>query len=407
MSYDETERFLKEWSATVPVPEDPAKGTFISYGELQKSVESYIKLLRDENDNLPLDCRLPENTLIYQAKQTTVFEWWGFPGHNAFPPPLDPVAHESLLQRRLEHWIATQPNAPGNLAYLEISFRNPAAKLVLQSTEPVATLPQVQFRAPPSSRKRKSYRKRDNDLQDSDEDDFPSQAPPSTIQGPQEPEPFKSTQEISRKSRPRISITYDGSMDGDLSREKKDNSSKAVMDALDTGSRRGSASKPSSTVVGAVVHKEPIPPIWPGLKIQGSWDPRTGFPTGAFIFSTDRAFPRIVGQIVVNGVGQVLGKVNERFPLLNFRWKRTEKKNNGRRDLAVWVEIAAAGKSRTDPQTLDERELAVRGLCEFHRRDLAGSDEYLDLFFGRTFNCDGSGDTLPVSTSRDPALPSD
>lgn len=78
MSSDETERFLKQWATTVPLPNGPGEGTLMAYGDLQKSVNSYLQTIRDESVELPLELRLSEEMQIYQARQMAVLEYCKF-----------------------------------------------------------------------------------------------------------------------------------------------------------------------------------------------------------------------------------------------------------------------------------------------------------------------------------------
>ncbi|KAL2067649.1 hypothetical protein VTL71DRAFT_15745 [Oculimacula yallundae] len=337
MSSEETEQFLRDWAATVPLPEGPGEATYVSYDELQETVESYIKCIQEESDELPVELRLSAEMQLYQARQTTVLEFWGSPGHKAFPPAPDLAAYIDNTWRRLRFLrdmqtrVTKDDAALGELPQVSRSLvtategrnlPNLAVSDSLLTSKTPTTPTRVIFRLPTSARKR-SYRKKDRNLPESDED----QDSPQTI------------------------------------------------------SLRDPKADLFKSIVGAVKHKKSIAPIWPGMKIQGRWDPLTGFPAGAFVFSTDRAFRRIIGQFIANSVGQVLGTVNVQFPLLNLRWARTAIKENGRRDLAVWVELSPAGLSRMDTKALVEKEVALRGLREFHQRDLAGADECLDVFF--------------------------
>ena len=57
-------------------------------------------------------------------------------------------------------------------------------------------------------------------------------------------------------------------------------------------------------------------------------------------------------------------------------------KADGRRDLAVWVELGF-GVSRTDPEAVTQKQIMLEGLQEFHHRDLAGSQDYFGTYFER------------------------
>jgi len=75
MSHAETERFLEQCAATTPLPDGPGQGTLIDYDVLCKSVESYLKSIRAEIFELPVELRPSENMQLYQARQTTILEF--------------------------------------------------------------------------------------------------------------------------------------------------------------------------------------------------------------------------------------------------------------------------------------------------------------------------------------------
>ena len=75
MSDAETERFLKQYAATTPLPDGPGQGNLIGYELLCKSVESYLKSIRAGIFELPVELRPSESMQLYQARQTTVLEF--------------------------------------------------------------------------------------------------------------------------------------------------------------------------------------------------------------------------------------------------------------------------------------------------------------------------------------------
>ncbi|KAH9208355.1 hypothetical protein DL95DRAFT_414865 [Leptodontidium sp. 2 PMI_412] len=377
MSSDETERFLKQWATTVPLPNGPGEGTLMAYGDLQKSVNSYLQTIRDESVELPLELRLSKEMQIYQARQMAVLEYWSFPGHSAFPPPPDPAAYEAVAHRRIELLIASQNLRLDESSASTVSVHPPNVLRPPKPTTPSCTPPQVAFRKPPSSVKARSYRKQITSQEDSNED-LPQ--PPKRIPNPRK-SPTPPSTEISslQKSDSHVKKTNVSSLkavpNSDTPRQTIGTTTLASQSA---SSRRQLTGLPS-TVTGATIHRERVPPIWPIMKLEGGWDFLTGFPSGAFVFSSVRAFPRIIGPLD-SGVGQVIGGVNRQFPLLRLRWERAAVKQDGRRDLAVWVEFAI-GVPPTDLKAVSEKDVVTRGLQEFHWKDAAGWNKYLDVYF--------------------------
>ncbi|PVH73147.1 hypothetical protein DL98DRAFT_595321 [Cadophora sp. DSE1049] len=358
MSSMETERFLKQWAATVPLTDGSKEETLIDYEEICASVESYLESIRAENSELPVELRPSEEMQLYQARQITVLEIWGFTAHSPFPPPPEPAAatYQAAALFRINSLTAYQDGQPDNTSLLKQAAQATSPRQVSAPTTPARS--PIPTRAAKKSNKPTFHKVKVRQK---------SPATPSAI----------------TKS-PRNPATCVRRENDRLSKATASSNIQKLPSAISRPgpqipSKKNFSTAPLSTVTGAVIYRHPVPPIWPGIKLQDGWDLLTGFPSGSFVFSTAKAFPRIVG-LNTQGVGEIIGRVNEMFPLLRLRWERTPVKADGRKDLAVWVEFGF-GVSHTDPVALGQKDVVLRGLQEFHCRDLASSHSYFGTYF--------------------------
>ncbi|KAH7378146.1 hypothetical protein BKA64DRAFT_714640 [Cadophora sp. MPI-SDFR-AT-0126] len=383
MSSIETERFLKRWSATVPLPQGSGEGNLIGYDKICKSVESYLRSIRAENAELAVELRLSEEMQLYQARQTAVLEFWGLTAHTTFPPPPESAAatYQAAALYRINILAATLDRDPDINLPLRQTHQGQSSRQVADPITPTRSPIRISFRKPPTSIKARSYRKHNSTYGDKQKQQHTEslqrvegQRSPATPSTPSTPSaPTKASANTKTPPNPPSCVRIEAQ------KASKASPSRAAGTYLAPQASEATPAGLLSTVIGVVAYRSPVSPIWPGIKLQDDWDYLTGFPSGSFVFSTPKAFPRIVGPIT-NGVGAILGRVNEMFPLLRLRWERTPVKGDGRKDLAVWVDFGI-GISRTDPEALRQKEVMLKGLREFHHRDLESSHSYFSTYF--------------------------
>ncbi|KAK0101194.1 hypothetical protein ONS95_012825 [Cadophora gregata] len=388
MSSAETEGFLKHLAATVPPLEEPEGGNLISYQQLCESVSSYLISLRAESFELPVALRRSEEMLLYQARQITVLEFWGLSAHAAFPPPPESSAakYRATALYRIKLLTGREDKEPESISPLKQIEQAPSPQKIREPTTPdVSVSPfRISFRKPQASIKSRSYRKQKLSHEDSEieqqttspqlQDLQKSPALPAVArQSSTTPHPsFASCIRKEDDQSARVKTSSDP-------QKMAVNTSQPIPHVLDGNTY---PANPLSIVTGAVENQHTVPPIWPSIKLQDSWDPLTGFPSGSFVFSTNKAFARIIGPITPSVKGEIIAKVNDLFPLLRLRWERTPMKADGRKDLAVWVEFGI-GVSRTDRKAVEQRDMMIAGLLEFYQRDVLGAEDYLHTFFKR------------------------
>ena len=258
----------------------------------------------------------------------------------------------------------------------QVSQTSSGRQISLPATPVRPPIP-ISFRKPQNSIKARSYRKQASDHEESEEEQHLHS--PKFVEGRESTAIPTTSTKSPRKSAACLRKDDEQSSRPNTYSDPPINPGTTSPQNLHLSVSKCQPAKPLSTVTGAAICSNPVPPIWPAIKLQDGWDSLTGFPSGSFVFSTNKAFPRIVGPII-QGFGEIIGSVNHMFPLLRLRWERTPMKADGRRDLAVWVELGF-GVSRTDADALAQKQIMIEGLQEFHHKDLAGSQDYFGTYF--------------------------
>lgn len=304
----------------------------------------------------------------------------GFAAHASFPPP--PESAAASYQAAALYRINIQAAKHGgkySTSPLKQAAEAPDLRRTFQPTTPARSPIRISFRKPPTSVKARSYRRHDSIHHEGEEEQ--QVYSPQSIGGQKPPANSIANTKSPRNSAACFRKDDNQSLKPSTRSSPQINPGATLPHNLQIFVSKSQPAKPLSTVTGAAIYSNPVPPIWPAIKLQDGWDSLTGFPSGSFVFSTIKAFPRIVGPII-QGVGEIIGRVNHMFPLLRLRWERTPMKADGRRDLAVWVELGF-GVSRTDPEAVTQKQIMLEGLQEFHHRDLAGSQDYFGTYFER------------------------
>lgn len=302
----------------------------------------------------------------------------GFTAHATFPPPpkSEAAKYQAAALYRINKLAAKYSGEDGTSTMNQEAQRS-STERKSQPTTPERSPIRISFRKPQTSIKARSYRNKESNHEESEEEQYLHSL--KIIEG-RKPTAISSTNTKSpRKFAACLRKGDEQSSKPNTYSDPPINPGTTSPQNLHLSVSKCQPAKPLSTVTGAAICTNPVPPIWPAIKLQDGWDSLTGFPSGSFVFSTNKAFPRIVGPII-QGFGEVIGRVNHMFPLLRLRWERTPMKADGRRDLAVWVEFGF-GVSRTDPDALAQKQVMIEGLQDFHHRDLAGSQDYFGTYF--------------------------